>query len=103
MGDNGKPNDNILMHIVSPYPSDRSALTDCTKLAESDLGTRKAVLIYGYSCDQVLLAPAIEAFEVLARHGGLIGEQHRADFDGLVHPVYREGSVFAWEIIASPA
>lgn len=28
MGDNGKPNDNMLMHILSPYPNDRSALTD---------------------------------------------------------------------------
>src|SRR5262245_24701945 len=28
MGDNGKPNDNMLMHILSPYPADRSALTD---------------------------------------------------------------------------
>ena len=35
MGDNGKPNDNMLMHILSPYPNDRSALTDCLKLANS--------------------------------------------------------------------
>jgi hypothetical protein len=35
MGDNGKPNDNMLMHILSPYPSHRSALTDCQKLATS--------------------------------------------------------------------
>src|SRR5690348_12866098 len=28
MGDNGKPNDNMLMHILSPYPADMSALTD---------------------------------------------------------------------------
>jgi hypothetical protein len=35
MGDNGKPNDNMLMHILSPYPSHRSALTDCQKLAAS--------------------------------------------------------------------
>ncbi len=32
MGDNGKANDNMLMHILSPYPSHRSALTDCEKL-----------------------------------------------------------------------
>ena len=34
MGDNGKPNDNILTHILSPYPQQRSALTDCLKLKE---------------------------------------------------------------------
>jgi hypothetical protein len=32
MGDNGKPNDNMLMHILSPYPAHRSALTDGPKL-----------------------------------------------------------------------
>ena len=35
MGDNGKPNDNILTHILSPYPAQRSAITDCRKLAAS--------------------------------------------------------------------
>ncbi len=42
MGDNGKPNDNILTHILSPYPAHRSAVTDCAKLLESGLGDRKA-------------------------------------------------------------
>ena len=44
--DNGNPNDNMLMHILSPYPNDRSALTDCLKLANSGLVGRKAVVIY---------------------------------------------------------
>jgi hypothetical protein len=48
MGDNGKPNDNMLMHIVSPYSSHRSALTDCQKLAASGFSESLAVLIYGY-------------------------------------------------------
>ena len=48
MGDNGKPNDNMLMHILSPYPNNRSALTDCVKLLESGLPGRKAVVIYGF-------------------------------------------------------
>jgi hypothetical protein len=39
MGDNGKPNDNMLMHILSPYPADRSALTDCSKLATKSART----------------------------------------------------------------
>jgi hypothetical protein len=37
----------MLMHILSPYPNDRSALTDCIKLAASNLPGRKAVIIYG--------------------------------------------------------
>ena len=51
MGDNGKPNDNILMHLLSPYAQHRSALTDCTKLLNSGLRGRKAILIYGYDYD----------------------------------------------------
>ena len=35
-GDNGKLNDNMLMHVLSPYPAHRSALTDCGKLAHSN-------------------------------------------------------------------
>ncbi len=100
MGDNGKSNDNILMHILSPYPSHRSALTDCAKLATSDLGGTRAVLIYGYDCDEMPLGPAIQAFEVLAHDRDLLGDQHRADFGGLIHPVHQSGSVYAWEIIS---
>jgi hypothetical protein len=43
-GDNGKLNDNMLMHILSPYPAPRSALTDCGKLAGSGLAGRKAMM-----------------------------------------------------------
>jgi hypothetical protein len=32
-GDNGKLNDNMLMHVLSFYPAHLSALTDCGKLA----------------------------------------------------------------------
>src|SRR5262245_55984299 len=37
LGDNGKLNDNMLMHILSPYAAHRSALTDCDKLTHSSL------------------------------------------------------------------
>jgi len=45
LGDNGKLNDNILMHILSPYLEHRSAYTDCIKLSGSQLGQSKAILI----------------------------------------------------------
>jgi hypothetical protein len=66
-GDNGKPNDNMLMHIVSPYPQHRSALTDCIKLINSQLPGVKVVTIIGYSYPDLPLEPAIRAFETLAR------------------------------------
>jgi len=98
MGDNGKPNDNMLMHILSPYPADRSALTDCTKLLESDIRGRKAVLIYGFDYPNLLMDPAIEAFETLARGQVNLGPRFVSGFDDLVHPIHRRGRVFAWAV-----
>ncbi len=98
LGDNGKANDNILMHIFSPYPAHRSALTDCSKLASTSLARRRAVLIYGYHADEWPLDPAIEAFEVLATRNVHLGACQRASFSGLVHPVHASGQVYAWEL-----
>ena len=47
LGDNGQLNDNMLMHILSPYPAHRSAVTDCIKLRDSAFAGRKAIMIYG--------------------------------------------------------
>ncbi len=95
MGDNGKPNDNMLMHILSPYPEHRSALTDCKKLASWSDGRRKAVLIYGYDYEGWPMEPAISAFELLAGTTVALGARRGAEFNGLVHPVHRRGQVFA--------
>lgn len=98
LGDNGKPNDNMLMHILSPYPRHRSALTDCEKLSESRLGKKCAVLIYAYESERYPIITAIDAFEILAKERVQLGSRISEDFEGLVHPVHSEGSVFAWEI-----
>jgi hypothetical protein len=99
LGDNGKPNDNILMHILSPYLQDRSALTDCTKLNESQFRGRRAVVIYGYDYSEFPMDPAIEAFELLSRSSFQMGERCSASYDKLVHPVHTNGRVFGWEIL----
>lgn len=98
LGDNGKANDNILMHILSPYPAHRSALTDCEKLGASRLGAQKAVLIYGYDAEAWPLEPAIAAFEALARARVRLGARLTAAIKDLVHPVHASGQVFAWEL-----
>ena len=103
LGDNGKANDNILMHLLSPYPAHRSALTDCEKLAASRLGRRKAILIYGYNADAWPLEPAIGAFEALARARVNLGRRFSKEFHDLVHPVHSSGAVFAWELNPSHA
>ena len=98
LGDNGKANDNILMHIFSPYPAHRSAVTDCSKLASTALAQRRAILIYGYDADEWPLEPAITAFEVLAARLVRLGPRKQATFSGLIHPVHASGSVYAWEL-----
>jgi len=93
-GDNGKPNDNMLMHILSPYPQHRSALTDCLKLSTSGFDGEKTVVILGYDYSDMPLEPAILAFEKLA--SGLIGERSEASFEALCHSVHCCGKVMAW-------
>lgn len=98
LGDNGKDNDNILMHILSPYPSQRSALTDCEKLVNSGFTERKAIVIYGYEYPKFPMEPAIAAFETLARTRVNLSERFQAQVSGLVHPVHTEAKVVAWEV-----
>lgn len=98
IGDNGKPNDNMLMHLLSPYPEHRSALTDCDKLVRSGLSCPKAILIYGYDNPERPLELGIASFETLAQARVKLGPRHSAIFSGLVHPVHRAGQVFAWEV-----
>ena len=98
MGDNGKPNDNLVSHVISPYPKQRSALTDCRKLLDSGLPGHKAILMYGYEYPEFPLEPLVSAFEVLASREVDLGARVSASFDGLIHPVHQEGKVMAWEL-----
>lgn len=101
MGDNGKPNDNVLMHILSPYHEHRSALPDCQKLLRSSLGRHKAVVIYGYEYEGWPLEAAIDAFTALASRKVVLRKRHSADFEGLVHPVHQHGQVMDWGLHGS--
>lgn len=99
MGDNGKPNDNILTHILSPYPGKRSALTDCEKLLNSHLPGRKGIVVFGYEYIGWPMSPVIRAFELLAAARVELVERYEAKAPGLVHPVHSEGAVFGWEVV----
>ncbi len=98
LGDNGKPNGNMLMHILSPYARDRSALTDCSKLVAAAIAPNKAVVIFGYHHEDWPLEPAIEAFELLAGTKVALGQRHSAIAHPLVHPVHSSGRVFGWTV-----
>jgi len=103
LGDNGKPNDNMFTHILSPYPQHKSALTDCIRLAKSSFAAKKAILIYGFEHDEWPLEPAIEAFEHLANkhlaNECQLGTRYVSCFTGLIHPIHKQGKVFGWELI----
>jgi hypothetical protein len=73
LGDNGKPNDNMLMHILSPYRAHRSAVTDCGKLIASGFCARKGILIFGYESEEWPIRPAIDAFEALGSRAVALG------------------------------
>ncbi len=98
MGDNGKPNDNILMHILSPYAAHRSAITDGPKLLASGLKGRKAIVIFGYEYPEWPMLPVIEAFEALATRHLCLCSRESAEVEGLIHPVHSRGAVFGWEL-----
>jgi hypothetical protein len=98
MGDNGKSNDNMLMHILSPYPQHRSAVTDCKKLLHSGFEGRLGIVIYGYEHADWPMNIALDAFERLASESVRLSARTLATFQGLVHPVHQSGIVAAWEV-----
>lgn len=103
LGDNGLKNDNMLMHILSPYPVDHSALTDCSKLLRSGFAWRKAIVIIGYDYDSLPMGLTIRAFELLASRDVTLIAARPVPFDNLIHPVHRQGGVFGWEITEGQA
>jgi hypothetical protein len=97
-GDNGKPDDMTIKKVISPYPRDHSAVTDATKLAESDFSAEKAIIIYGFDYPSQSLDPLIDAFETLADRRVELGPRYEVDVGPLVHPVHAAGRLFGWRI-----
>ncbi len=94
-GDNGKTNDNITTHILSPYSQQRSAVTDIRKLHNSGFNGDKAIMIYGYDYDDYPVSLMMDCFEAL---GGTWLRLPRLlhKFDELNHPVHTRGEVYGW-------
>jgi len=99
--DNGTYEDTAVKKILSPYPDDRSAVTDCIKLSESKFECRKAVLIYGFEDPLRPLEWLISAFELIAAQHVRLGERAETRFEELVHPIFSRGAVFTWEVIST--
>jgi len=103
LGDNGKLNDNMLMHILSPYPQHRSAVTDVQKLRSSEFNCRKGIIVYGYVAHEWPLEPVIDAFERIVGIGNELGPREHAQIERLAHPVHSGAEVFGWELLPSRA
>lgn len=99
LGDNGKPNDNMLMHILSPYPVHRSAVTDVAKLANSGFPCPRYTLVFGYEAEGYPVEVALRSFERLAAEHAVLGPQEFAWTQPLVHPVHRLGFIAAWRVM----
>ena len=95
LGDNGKTNDNMTTHILSPYPKQRSALTDIQKLRDSGFDGDKAIVIYGYDYDDFPLSAMMDCFETIAGPK-LQTPRFSYKFGGLVHPVLTRGEIYGW-------
>ena len=99
--DNGTYEDAAIKKILSPYSDDRSAVTDCRKLAGSGFAGKRAILIYGFEDPDRPLAWLIEAFEAVAAKIVSLGPREEAPLNHLVHPVFAAGRVYAWEVLAA--
>lgn len=99
--DNGDYEDTTTKKILSPYPDDRSAVTDCRKLANSEFGERQAMLIYGFEDPARPIMWLIEAFELIVARTVTLGPRETAFLKGLVHPVFAAGHVWGWEVLGS--
>lgn len=97
--DNGTYEDAAIKKILSPYPGDRSAVTDCVKLLRSGFDGRHAVLIYGFEDPQRPLHWLIDAFEAVAARTVVLGPRNEAPLRQLVHPVFTAGHVYGWEVL----
>lgn len=98
MGNNGRVNDNLMTHILSPYPRQHSAVTDCTKLLRSGFEGHKAIVIFGYDYLDYPMRPAIDAFELLASQRVKLTPTEVSHIEDLIHPVHSKGAVYGWEI-----
>ena len=97
--DNGTYEDAAIKKILSPYPDDRSAVTDCQKLASSSFEGRRAVLIYGFDDPERPLSWLMNAVEAIAGQTVRLGPRQHAPLGHLVHPVFAAGHVYAWEVL----
>jgi hypothetical protein len=83
--------DAAIKKILSPYPADRSVVTDCAKPASSGFPGQRTILIYGFEDPHRPLSCSFEAFEAVASRTAVLGPRQAAPLRELVHPVFSAG------------
>ncbi len=96
MRDNGDLEDNAIKNILSPYPKQKSAITDGIKLLESTFEGTYSIIIIGYDNDDYPLITMIEFFELCAKKFITLSERYMSSFDDLIHPIHKKGNIFGW-------
>ncbi len=100
MRDNGTYEPAAVSKILSRTPDDRSAVTDCAKLAQSHFPCKRAVLIFAFENPDHPVRWLIEAFEAVAAQHAVLGPRAEHPLRNLVHPIYDSGAVYAWQILS---
>jgi hypothetical protein len=100
---NGQAAEENLKQLVSPFPEDRSALTDSTKVLSFEKADRCGLLVYGYDYAQRPLADLLRVLDVLIADRVQVLERVSAPFAGLIHPHHARGQVVGWWLRARQA
>lgn len=96
---NGKPAQDTFKQLLSPYPEDRSAVTDALKVLEFQPAAGRAVLLWGFDYPERPLAPLITVFEFMLHERVSVTGRVESPFSDLVHPHHWRGKVLAWSVV----
>ncbi len=98
IGDNGKVNNFGLGKVVSPYKAEHSSVGDAIRLAQTKMGKRKAVVMYGFefdhlsvsNCRQILEKMGLNDERAIQMEKAIRAGTHNGEWDlELIAPIYK--------------
>ena len=98
IGDNGKVNNFGLGKVVSPYKAEHSSVGDAIRLAQTKMGKRKAVVMYGFefdnlsvsNCRQILEKMGLSDERAVQMEKAIRAGTHNGEWDlELIAPIYK--------------
>ncbi len=95
---NGNPAPDTFKQLLSPYPEDRSAVTDSIKVLGFTDAVGHAVLLWGFDYPERPLAPLIDVYEYMLHQRVRVVERVEYPFSGLIHPHHQRGMVLGWSV-----